>query len=205
MLFMLICLIQIQIGQTHERSAEDCELDLRRGTAGPNKGFRYYYDKELAMCFKYYFEGNDEGYNSFATEDDCFAYCIPQDYNTCGANKSPNGFCSDLMKCPDHSSCRFGGFGFGICCDKQTEEDWNNDYTPKCENGGEVVQLERWWGKTELLGKSCDHKFCPGDSTCHSGKWLSYCCKSRSRANRVKGESRQIIAADSPTQASMSY
>ncbi|VDM82462.1 unnamed protein product [Strongylus vulgaris] len=141
--------------------------------------FRWYYDKELANCFEYFYEGCGGGRNTFYDDTSCRRICIPADKQKCGGNAKPMGTCSETDKnCPAGSKCEMGSIRAGLCCDIKNEEEWEKERNPKCKSGTLLMKKE-WYGDTVHLGRSCSHKFCPKDYKCIQTKRLAHCCSGR--------------------------
>ncbi|WKX88032.1 hypothetical protein Q1695_007998 [Nippostrongylus brasiliensis] len=130
-------------------------------------------------CLAFRFTGCGGNSNNFPTRSKCYETCMPMDYFNCPANrpevKQADGsiiICNDKTNCPEGSQCDYGAF-FGICCDKKDHENLEADYHPDC-GGRKSVKADS--GET-LLGKSCDHHFCPDGAECHHGHFFAYCCQ----------------------------
>ncbi|KHJ79982.1 Kunitz/Bovine pancreatic trypsin inhibitor domain protein [Oesophagostomum dentatum] len=138
-------------------------------------------DAETLTCLAFKYTGCGGNGNNFKSRTHCQLRCIPMDFINCPANtpavKREDGtsHCDSEHKCPEGSSC-VEGFIFGKCCDNEASEKYIADRRPNCGNRQAVKDENRDYPIT-LLGKSCEHNFCPEGADCHKGNFYAYCCK----------------------------
>ncbi|VDL62435.1 unnamed protein product [Nippostrongylus brasiliensis] len=133
--------------------------------------FRYHLDVETLTCLPFKFTGCGGNSNNFPSSSECH---FKLDYLNCPANRPAvkradgSSYCDDVVKCPEGSSCR-RGFVVGLCCD-------NKDIGRGiCTPVKHTVSFKNF--QTVLIGKSCDHHFCPDGAECHRGPFFAYCCQ----------------------------
>ncbi|CAB3398581.1 unnamed protein product [Caenorhabditis bovis] len=161
---------------------ESCHGDLNRGhwrCSNRTRAIKYYFDKELDTCLPFLYEGCGGGANHWNDVEFCIQRCKPADRGTCGGGARALASCSTRnRRCPLGSSCYIMAFGNGLCCNDRIQQAWRKEHHPKCLDSGFTVVTEPvWYGEQPLLGKSCEHKFCPFGSKCVPGRWLAHCCQ----------------------------
>uniref|UniRef100_A0A7I4YTW8 BPTI/Kunitz inhibitor domain-containing protein n=1 Tax=Haemonchus contortus TaxID=6289 RepID=A0A7I4YTW8_HAECO len=143
---------------------------------------RYHFDAETMTCLPFKYTGCGGNANNFYSQSGCRHRCIPMDHLKCPANsppvRRPDGTASCFKKnneCPKGSSCQVG-WQVGICCDNKDLENYNKNIHPDC-GGRKVVKEDHGGFKLILLGKSCQHQFCPKGTECRRGAFYAYCCQ----------------------------
>ncbi|WKY11208.1 hypothetical protein Q1695_003065 [Nippostrongylus brasiliensis] len=160
-----------------------CNATVDMGEPECNKtaSIRYHLDVETLTCLPFKFTGCGGNSNNFPSSSECHFKCIPMDYLNCPANRPAvkradgSSYCDDVVKCPEGSSCR-RGFVVGLCCDNKDIEKMNANYKPDCGRRKLVKDRSNDF-PTVLIGKSCDHHFCPDGAECHRGPFFAYCCQ----------------------------
>ncbi|KHJ74751.1 hypothetical protein OESDEN_25633 [Oesophagostomum dentatum] len=101
----------------------------------------------------------------------------------CVEKKPSTGLCNDDgLTCPEGSICKYGMFGDGVCCDKETEEQYRKEWKPECDGGKVLIKTNITAGRSRpLLGKKCSNEFCPDGADCIEGKWFAHCCGSEEK------------------------
>uniref|UniRef100_A0A7I4YW21 BPTI/Kunitz inhibitor domain-containing protein n=1 Tax=Haemonchus contortus TaxID=6289 RepID=A0A7I4YW21_HAECO len=143
---------------------------------------RYHFDAETESCLAFKYTGCGGNTNNFNSESNCYLECSPADHLNCPANSPPtlrpdgSADCDrEKRKCPEGSSCEMG-FAVGICCGDKNLEKYNANIRPDCGDRKVVLEDESEFAGT-MLGKSCDHQFCPLGAECHRGTYFAYCCQ----------------------------
>ncbi|VDO32539.1 unnamed protein product [Haemonchus placei] len=148
-------------------------VDMGDKICGRDAAIRYHFDAETMTCLPFKYTGCGGNPNNFYTESDCRHRCTYMDHIKCPANsppvRRPDGTASCFKRnneCPKGSSCQIG-WKTGICCDNNVLEKYNENIHPDC--GDRKVFI--------LLGKSCQHQFCPKGAECRRGAFYAYCCQ----------------------------
>ncbi|KHJ90416.1 hypothetical protein OESDEN_09743 [Oesophagostomum dentatum] len=127
------------------------------------------------MCLPYSYSGCGGGSNSFGMLRDCLLQCQKADASYCSGGVKSLRPCSPSMTCPAGSSCHMSATKSGVCCSDRNEAEWRAAINPKCAKGS-VLKIRTAGGLQILLGRSCQHKFCPLGFECVQGKYLAHCC-----------------------------
>ncbi|VDO29860.1 unnamed protein product [Haemonchus placei] len=157
-------------------------VDVGNERCDKNATIRYHLDAETLNCLPFKYTGCGGNANNFRTSSECRFKCLPMDYLKCPANfpptPRPDGTvdCDEVIKkCPEGSSCQ-RGFVVGICCDNKNLEKYHANVKPDCGHKKMVKDKTNEFNMI-LLGKSCDHHFCPDGAECHRGAYFAYCCQ----------------------------
>ncbi|KHJ88651.1 Kunitz/Bovine pancreatic trypsin inhibitor domain protein [Oesophagostomum dentatum] len=87
--------------------------------------------------------------------DDTIGECFPFLYKGCGGNGNNYKTISDCSKCKE-----------------QLEMEKN----PECERGNYLLTMSTSEGFRPVLGRRCEHNFCPLGFDCVQGRYLAHCC-----------------------------
>nr|CDJ96140.1 Proteinase inhibitor I2 domain containing protein [Haemonchus contortus] len=157
-------------------------LDMGDKHCDEDATIRYHFDAETKRCLPFKYTGCGGNANNFNRKSHCYDECLPADYFDCPANSPPtrrpdgSADCDkEKRKCPEGSSCKMG-FAVGICCDDKNLEKYKANIKPDCGDR-KVVLEDEFDSAGTLLGKSCDHQFCPLEAECHRGTYFAYCCQ----------------------------
>ncbi|VDM81614.1 unnamed protein product [Strongylus vulgaris] len=179
-LFILV-LVPVICQAIDLRSPCNESVDLGDAECDKTPSIRYYMDNETLSCLPFKYSGCGGNENNFESTSACHFKCLPMDFLSCPANRPPvkkadgSPSCNHEMKCPAGSTCH-KGYIVGLCCDNKDAEKYRADQKPDC--GHKKVVTEKYYGfPMTLLGKDCEHNFCPKGSECRRGHFYSYCCK----------------------------
>ncbi|WKY11206.1 hypothetical protein Q1695_003063 [Nippostrongylus brasiliensis] len=157
-------------------------VDMGHSICSMAPSIRYHLDEETLDCLPFKFTGCGGNGNNFESAYQCRRKCLPMDYPKCPANVPPvkradgSVNCNDSTeRCPKGSICR-KGFVVGLCCDENAIDRFQLDKSPNCAEKDVVKDVSMGFPIT-LIGKTCDHKFCPDGADCHQGSYYAYCCK----------------------------
>ncbi|CEF62937.1 Thyroglobulin type-1 domain and Proteinase inhibitor I2, Kunitz metazoa domain-containing protein [Strongyloides ratti] len=157
----------------------------------------YYFDIETMQCLPIFYKGCKGNNNRFSTASECSSACLPMDFSACSGrimsavdSTGNTIICNNYRgkmagneknqeECPQNFSCVMGAF-FGTCCHKPTEDLFNKNYNPTCNEeqfqSSKPIKYEKYGFTTTLLGRDCSDNFCPSNSVCQQGEIFAYCC-----------------------------
>ncbi|KHJ91436.1 Kunitz/Bovine pancreatic trypsin inhibitor domain protein [Oesophagostomum dentatum] len=170
---------------TQALEVEHCNKEPDQGhTCDTRKpGIRYHYDRTTNKCLPFLYKGCGGNRNNYMAPFDCMSQCMAWDgpYG-CVGKKNSTGLCDNKgLTCPEGSICKYGPTTTGVCCDKETEEQYNKELNPKCDGGKVLIKQKTSMGWLPLLGKKCSYEFCPEGADCVEGKWFAHCCGSEEK------------------------
>uniref|UniRef100_A0A0N4ZTJ0 Elongation factor Ts, mitochondrial n=1 Tax=Parastrongyloides trichosuri TaxID=131310 RepID=A0A0N4ZTJ0_PARTI len=148
----------------------------------------YFFDTETSQCLPFMYKGCGGNINRYNSASECSSACIPMDYSSCSGHfqsatdsqgnhilcnmgrGNPMGTNKKTKdECPPNYTCIMSAF-FGSCCHKPTEDLFNRNYSPSCNEtkfeSSTPVKHEKYGFSTTLLGRECSDNFCPTGSTC---------------------------------------
>uniref|UniRef100_A0A0K0EUE0 BPTI/Kunitz inhibitor domain-containing protein n=1 Tax=Strongyloides venezuelensis TaxID=75913 RepID=A0A0K0EUE0_STRVS len=158
----------------------------------------YYFDVETLQCLPIMYKGCKGNNNRFTSASECASSCLPMDFSSCSGrissatdSKGNAIICNNARRiidrnsninqdeCPENFRCVMGAF-FGTCCHKPTEDLFNKNYNPTCDDtkfqSATPVKHEKYGFNTTLLGRDCNDNFCPSNSICQKNEIFAYCC-----------------------------
>ncbi|VDO29864.1 unnamed protein product, partial [Haemonchus placei] len=149
---------------------------------------KYHFDAETGRCLPFKYTGCGGNANNFDSKSDCYLECA---LSNCPVNSPPtlrpdgSAYCDrEERKCPEGSYCKYGDM-YGICCDIKIRGEYQCSRKDLCPFGRErelfqknIISLSCFDpSNSTILGKSCDHQFCPLGAECHRGTYFAYCCQ----------------------------
>ncbi|PIC25940.1 hypothetical protein B9Z55_018680 [Caenorhabditis nigoni] len=182
-----LLLVSLLFGTAVSQNLCDSPADLGKSCVGSNSSIRFYFDKDMRRCLPFKYSGCGGNENNFSERHECVQRCTPMDHLFCPANTPPMknvygstdcGQNSGDVKCanPDKSFCHMGPNGAGMCCSLEAQKKVNQDREPTCPNGKKKYSVFRGQKDRIVIGKSCEHQFCPEEYDCQKGNFYAYCC-----------------------------
>uniref|UniRef100_A0A7I4YUD0 BPTI/Kunitz inhibitor domain-containing protein n=1 Tax=Haemonchus contortus TaxID=6289 RepID=A0A7I4YUD0_HAECO len=157
-------------------------VDMGDKNCDHRASIKYHFDAETMTCLPFKYTGCGGNANNFYSKLECTNECLPMDHLKCPANSPPalrsdgSSDCDkEKRKCPEGSSCKME-FAVGICCDDKNLEKYIANMRPDCGDRKVVMDGDGTFD-TIMLGKSCDHQFCPLGAECRRGAYFAYCCQ----------------------------
>uniref|UniRef100_A0A1I7TYS1 BPTI/Kunitz inhibitor domain-containing protein n=1 Tax=Caenorhabditis tropicalis TaxID=1561998 RepID=A0A1I7TYS1_9PELO len=186
-MFLLFLLPFVFVGSTVSQNICELPVDLGTNCSKPNATeIRFYYDTSLKRCLPFGYTGCGGNENSFTGFKLCRQRCAPLDNLFCPANSSPlpnNAGSNNCGKQPmdpkcgnlNTSYCHEGPSG-GVCCSLHAKKMVDEDLEPKCKDGSKKYTVFKGQKDRVVLGKLCQHNFCPTGYNCQQGNHYAYCC-----------------------------
>ncbi|KHJ91435.1 Kunitz/Bovine pancreatic trypsin inhibitor domain protein [Oesophagostomum dentatum] len=145
--------------------------------------FQYHYNSTTNKCLSFLYKGCGGNINNHETLYGCEALCKKWDVPYgCVDRKNPTGICNiEGVTCPEGNICKYDRYGDGVCCDKETEEQYRKERKPECDEGKVLIKHQTSLGWVPLLGTKCSYEFCPEGADCVEGKWFAHCCGSEEK------------------------
>ncbi|KAI1709622.1 thyroglobulin type-1 repeat domain-containing protein [Ditylenchus destructor] len=147
---------------------------------------QWHFDMESFECLAFKHNGCEGNENRFDTVSDCWHTCKLADMGGCAGqnppakdNKGKTIICTGGIvnaKCPTGYTCSMQAF-FGICCNTETQDLYQRNYRPTCQDGQPAHKFTSPGGITmSLIGKKCSDNFCPSNTTCRDQEVFAHCC-----------------------------
>ncbi|EFP05443.1 hypothetical protein CRE_27221 [Caenorhabditis remanei] len=148
----------------------------------PKPKLKFHFDVSTAFCMNFQSNECQKNENSFDSVGTCASTCLKENYKGCPFRRNPvipfqcrsNKDCNrnvnsdqkDLLYCTRE----------GTCCKSADLAELRSVFNVTCPPGRQKVQYTYKSSTRLLIGKSCDSKMCPVNSTCHKETYFAFCC-----------------------------
>ncbi|PIC25827.1 hypothetical protein B9Z55_018608 [Caenorhabditis nigoni] len=142
---------------------------------------KFHFDRSTGFCMN--FLEFEKQANSFDNIAECTFTCLKNNYKRCPFQRNPiipihchnNKYCNSQKT--RKSSKTLYCTREGTCCDTKDLKELRTEFNVICPLGSQKIQYSYKSSTRLLIGKTCDSKMCPTNSTCHQSKYFAYCCQ----------------------------
>ncbi|UMM34175.1 hypothetical protein L5515_007364 [Caenorhabditis briggsae] len=142
---------------------------------------KFHFDRTTGFCMSFLeFRKQDNSFDNIAA---CTSTCLRNNYKGCPFQRNPiiPIHCHSNKDCNQQKTRKSSKTLYctreGTCCDTKDLKELRTEFNVTCPWGGQKIQYAYKSSTRLLIGKTCDSKMCPTNSTCHQSKYFAYCCQ----------------------------